>query len=550
MTLSSCKYLPFYCRAVLWLLSGRVSAESLEASVGTDVTLSCQYDATYYGRLSVCWGRGAIPSRGCADELIKADGTAVTERLSERYLLLGNLGEGDVSLTVRQVRESDSGIYGCRVDIPGWFNDHKHQVTLTVVPALPHPLKVVEREVKERTITVRWFPGFDGGSPVTSYRVDLKDRFASWDGAATTAGISPALTQVTLIDLRPAKPYNIRVFAINRVGTSEASNVLTITTKEAAPGGPPLDVHVEALTSRDITITWKPPSADLHNGVLRSYGIRYRELDPVGRQFGNWDLRSVSATRDRVTLNHLKPATQYSIILQAKTNAGAGPLSAALLCSTLDEVSTTSTPETTGYATSTDGSEQEWTQSTGSFPPVPPDAPLLELLMVEDKTISLYWTAWFDGGSPITSYDLEYKAENASWDFTKTVADLSPNLTDTTIIEMHPSTYHIRMFARNSVGMSEPSNVLTVTIEDAGHTRDPRSTASTVAPTHDQAVSTQESQGRHVAAIVVTLLVLFIVVFAVTWQLRRMKVKRSSLEISWLTNGFRGYKETEPVSEL
>lgn len=108
--------------------------------MGTDVTLRCNYDATFYGRLSVCWGRGVIPNSGCANELIKTDGSSVTSRLSERYTLLGNLGEGDVSLTIRQVQESDSGTYGCRVDIPGWFNDHKHQMTLTVNAGTPTQL--------------------------------------------------------------------------------------------------------------------------------------------------------------------------------------------------------------------------------------------------------------------------------------------------------------------------------------------------------------------------------------------------------------------------
>lgn len=110
-----------------------MSADSLIATVGTDVTLNCNYDREYYGKLPACWGRGALPSRGCANEVIKSDGTSVTSRLSERYLLQGDLEEGDVSLTIRRVEEADSGMYGCRVEIPGWFNDHKHHITLTVV---------------------------------------------------------------------------------------------------------------------------------------------------------------------------------------------------------------------------------------------------------------------------------------------------------------------------------------------------------------------------------------------------------------------------------
>uniref|UniRef100_A0A8C7ZRM5 Ig-like domain-containing protein n=1 Tax=Oryzias sinensis TaxID=183150 RepID=A0A8C7ZRM5_9TELE len=118
----------------LWSLIVSIMGISVITTVGTDVVLTCTYDAKYYGPLSVCWGRGAIPNSGCGDQVIKADGTSVVSRLSERYVLRGNLGQGDVSLTILQAVEADSGIYGCRVDIPGWFNDQKQEVTLTVKP--------------------------------------------------------------------------------------------------------------------------------------------------------------------------------------------------------------------------------------------------------------------------------------------------------------------------------------------------------------------------------------------------------------------------------
>lgn len=40
----------------------------------------------------------------------------------------------------------------------------------------PDPLKVEAGEVKERTVTVRWTPVFDGGKPITHYRIDLKNK--------------------------------------------------------------------------------------------------------------------------------------------------------------------------------------------------------------------------------------------------------------------------------------------------------------------------------------------------------------------------------------
>uniref|UniRef100_A0A3B3ZCT3 Ig-like domain-containing protein n=1 Tax=Periophthalmus magnuspinnatus TaxID=409849 RepID=A0A3B3ZCT3_9GOBI len=123
-----------YCDTVWTCCLSSVCADVLQAFVGRDVTITCNYDAKYYGTLSVCWGRGPIPNRGCANEVIRTDGTEVTSRESERYVLFGNIHEGDVSLTIRTLQETDSGTYGCRVDIPGWFNDHKHETVLNVLP--------------------------------------------------------------------------------------------------------------------------------------------------------------------------------------------------------------------------------------------------------------------------------------------------------------------------------------------------------------------------------------------------------------------------------
>lgn len=113
--------------------SGDVYA-GVTATVGSDVMLMCTYDVNYHGRLYACWGLGTLPFFDCGNELIETDGTLVTSRQSERYQLLGNLGRGDVSLTIRQVQESDSGTYGCRVYTYSLFDDQQEHTTLTVVP--------------------------------------------------------------------------------------------------------------------------------------------------------------------------------------------------------------------------------------------------------------------------------------------------------------------------------------------------------------------------------------------------------------------------------
>ncbi|XP_057706585.1 protein sidekick-1-like [Corythoichthys intestinalis] len=543
-----------YC--LCCLLLGCSFAVSQEVKVGADITLMCIYDADYHGKLPVCWGRGPIPNRGCANEIIRTDGTSVTSRLSERYLLMGNIDSGDVSLTIRQAAESDSGMYGCRVEIPGWFNDRKHQMTLTVVPARPDAVKVELQEVKDRTVTIRWSHAFDGGRPIKSYRVELKSDKAQWDAVVTHIISTPNVNQVTLIALSPAKYYNLRMFAINSQGASDASNILTFTTEEAAPQGPPLDMRLQAFSSTSIRVSWKPPRMDLRNGVLQSYTVSYREYDPAGRHFKQWQRHIVTASgpQESLILTGLKPSTQYGVIVQAKNNEGIGPASTAPLCSTLAQSSeatmsalftvTWPMPDTTSLFPDL-STQTAWEKSTA----VPPDPPVVELKEVRDNTVCLSWIPGFEGDAPISGYFLEYKEFNGSWDFMKTVVDFSPNQTEATIIEINPSTYNIRMFAQSSLGTSKASNVLTITTGDTAHLQDVFSTATPI-NTH-AATSAEEGGSGHLAAIVVplALVVLFIVAMVTVWYFRRFKGKKGNLSL-WLSRGAVLYRGSESMQEL
>ncbi|XP_074234909.1 T-cell immunoglobulin and mucin domain-containing protein 4 isoform X3 [Saimiri boliviensis] len=118
---------------VLWLviefwglyLTPATSEIVVMGFLGQPVTLPCLYPSWSQDSNSMCWGKGQCPNSGCNEELIHTDGMRVTSRRSEKYRLWGTLQRGNVSLTILNPSEGDSGVYCCRIEVPGWFNDVK-----------------------------------------------------------------------------------------------------------------------------------------------------------------------------------------------------------------------------------------------------------------------------------------------------------------------------------------------------------------------------------------------------------------------------------------
>uniref|UniRef100_A0A4W6E9Y7 Immunoglobulin V-set domain-containing protein n=1 Tax=Lates calcarifer TaxID=8187 RepID=A0A4W6E9Y7_LATCA len=78
--------------------------------IGHNITLPCGF----------CWGQGQLPVSKCSNTILSSYGTAAVDfRQSSRYQLLGRVTDGDISLTILNAQQSDAGVYGCRVEIPG-----------------------------------------------------------------------------------------------------------------------------------------------------------------------------------------------------------------------------------------------------------------------------------------------------------------------------------------------------------------------------------------------------------------------------------------------
>ncbi|KAM9730716.1 hepatitis A virus cellular receptor 1-like [Dama dama] len=119
---------------LLLLPDGVTSYHRVTRVAGQSVTLPCYYNGEV---TSMCWGRGACPWLNCGTNIIWTDGYRVTYRRDGRYQLNGHIGGRDVSLTINNAALSDSGLYCCRIEVRGWFNDIKTTLELRVNPAPP-----------------------------------------------------------------------------------------------------------------------------------------------------------------------------------------------------------------------------------------------------------------------------------------------------------------------------------------------------------------------------------------------------------------------------
>uniref|UniRef100_A0AAR2IVX5 Down syndrome cell adhesion molecule a n=1 Tax=Pygocentrus nattereri TaxID=42514 RepID=A0AAR2IVX5_PYGNA len=268
------------------------------------------------------------------------------------------VGEEVIStLEIYPTLREDSGFFSCHAI--NSYGEDRGIIQLTVQEP-PEPPKVEIREVKERTIALRWTMGFDGNSPITGYDIECKNKSATWDKARRTRDVSPTLNLATIIELHPSSTYNIRMFAKNHIGDSEPSNELTVTTDEADPEGPPQDVTLEAISSQSIKVTWKAPQKHLQNGMIRGYQVCHREHSMNGsHQFICISVESTGET-ETLTLNNLKKYTQYEVVVQASNSAGPGPASSEVRATTMEDVPSRPPEKVQATATSPETISLSW----------------------------------------------------------------------------------------------------------------------------------------------------------------------------------------------
>ncbi|XP_059775561.1 T-cell immunoglobulin and mucin domain-containing protein 4 [Balaenoptera ricei] len=254
---------------ILWLvielgrlyLTPAASEIVVRAFLGQSVTLPCMYSSWSPNSNIMCWGKGQCPNSKCNDELLYTDGTRVVSRKSPKYQLLGNIRRGDISLTIFNTNEGDSGVYCCRIEVPGWFNDVKKNIRL----------ELRRGPTTTRSTTTR--------RPTTTTTAAM----------TTTTAVLPTTTVVPTPDLPDTPPLQMRTTAA--LPTTAAACPLTtrgslheedtiLLTLEPSTEGPILTAESETvLLPRTSQRSTEATSAD--TALLTSKGSKSWVLQPT-----------------------------------------------------------------------------------------------------------------------------------------------------------------------------------------------------------------------------------------------------------------------------
>ncbi|KAM9299007.1 cell adhesion molecule-related/down-regulated by oncogenes [Gastrophryne carolinensis] len=189
----------------------------------------------------------------------------------------------------------------------------------------------------ENSVYVTWIPRANGGSPITSFKVEYKRAGRLWVTAAEN--IPPSKLSVEVSNLEPGAMYKFRVIAINHYGESQRSTVsrpYQVAAHESRlPNplivGPRID-HTEAITDTQILLKWTYIPSNNNNTPIQGFYIYYRPTDSDNDSDYKRDV--VDGSRHQHLIRDLQPETSYDIKMQCYNEWGYSDFSNVMMCET------------------------------------------------------------------------------------------------------------------------------------------------------------------------------------------------------------------------
>ncbi|XP_037873453.1 cell adhesion molecule Dscam2 isoform X2 [Bombyx mori] len=272
----------------------------------------------------------------------------IAHHLDQRYTIREQvLDDGLVSeLSILQTYRQDTGALTCRASNAYGQDEMLIHLVVQEVPEMPKNIRVIDQQ--SRTIQISWTQPYAGNSPIINYIVQYKEAPESWPSTPQKVIVPGSVTSASVQNLQPATSYHLRIIAENRLGQSEPSQPVQVTTTEEVPSGPPQDVRVEAKSSTELIVTWEPPQRDLWNGNILGYYVGFQELNsnstvliasgPGGASYTVRTVEGAGTARSRTTLSGLQKHAAYAVVVQAYNSRGAGPASPPTTATTMEDV--------------------------------------------------------------------------------------------------------------------------------------------------------------------------------------------------------------------
>ena len=308
-------------------------------------------------------------------------------------------------------------IHAVNQDGPGGVSE---EITATprTVPGAPLSMAAVPTNVSGQ-IRLTWTAPPDGGSPVTDYIIHRSPNGTSgW--TLVGDGVSTATTFVAA-GLSNCTRYYFRVYAANVAGTGPASSIVS-TISRGVPTAPRSLVAAPTNASGQVRLTWVSPLCD-GGSTVTDYVIQRSPNGTTG-----WVTISDGVSTAAVyTVSGLVNGTRYYFRVHARNALG------------------TSLPS----------------NLTSAIPRTMPSAPrsLTAAATGASGQIRLAWYAPVsNGGVAISDYVIQ-RSPNGTTGWV-TISDGVSTASAYTVTGLtNGSRYYFRVYARNAVGTSGPSNV-------------------------------------------------------------------------------------------
>jgi len=283
-------------------------------------------------------------------------------------------------------------------------------------------------------------PQDDGGSPITGYKIEVKEGGGSYTILDNNTG--NATTAYTHTDLTTNVSYIYRVYAINDEGTSDfsiediATPLSTSEPLEDIVPNSPTSLTAVDVSPTSIELTWIK-SAENNGPPVIGYKIEVKEGSGVYTTL----VENTQSTNTKYTDTGLTTDTEYTYKISAINSVGESASS--------NEAS--ATPLTTS------------SEPTANIKPNPPKS--LKAVAGSPTEMILSWKEPTPNNGPdVTGYEIEFKT--SSGDYTPLIT--TGLVTTYTHTDLTTGTlYTYRVYAKNSEGLSSPSNTISA---QTGHT--------------------------------------------------------------------------------